>query len=40
MRHQVRQLEEPLGCYEKVVVVDPADGHFSGQYDLPDATAH
>ncbi len=40
VRHQVRQLEEPLGFYEKVVIVDPSDGPFSRQYDLPDATAH
>ena len=31
VRHQVRQLEEPLGFFEKVVVVDPSDGPFSRQ---------
>ena len=40
VRHQVRQLEEPLGFFEKVVVVDPSDGPFSRQYDRPDAIAH
>ncbi len=39
VRHQVRQLEEPLGFFEKVVVVDPSDGPFSRQYDRPDAVA-
>ena len=39
-RHQVGQLEEPIGFFEKVVVVDPSDGPFSRQYDRPDATAH
>ena len=37
---QVKQLGEPLGFFEKVVVVDPYDGPFSQQYDRPDAIAH
>ena len=40
VRHQVRQLEEPLPFCEKIVVVDPSDGPFSRQYDQPDAAAH
>ena len=40
VRHQVRQLEEPIGFCEKVVIVDPSDGPFSRQYALPDARAH
>ena len=39
VRHQVRQLEEPLGFFEMVVVVDRSDGPFSRQYDRPVAIA-
>ena len=38
--HQVRQLEEPVGFAEKVIVVDPFEGPFSRQYERPDAQAH
>ena len=40
VRHQVRQLEEPVGFIEKVVVVDPFEGPFSRQYERLDAQAH
>jgi len=40
VRHQVRQLEEPLPFCEKIVVVDPSEGPFSRQYGEPNATAH
>ncbi len=40
VRHQVGQLECPVGFIEKVVVVDTFEGPFSRQYDQPDAEAH
>ena len=40
VRHQVGQLEWPVGFLEKVVVVDPSEGPFSRQYEEPDAAAH
>ena len=40
VRHQVRQLEEPLPFCEKIVVVDPSEGPFSRQYDQPNAAVH
>ncbi len=40
VRHQVVQLEEPVRFVEKVVVVDPSQGPFLRQYDVPDADAH
>ena len=40
VRHQVRQMEEPVGLIEKVVVVDPFEGPFSRQYERSDAQAH
>ena len=40
VRHQVKQLEEPLAFCEKIVVVDPSEGPFSRQYDEANATAH
>ena len=40
VRHQVGQLEGPLGFVEKVVVVDPSEGPFPRQYDQPDPEAH
>ena len=40
IRHQVKQLEEPLPFCEKIVVVDPSEGPFSRQHDEPNATEH
>ena len=40
VRHQVGQLEEPVGFVEKVIVVDPFEGPFLRQYDDPDPEAH
>ncbi len=40
VRHQVEQLEEPVGFMEKVVVVDPTEGPFSRQYDNPNPAEH
>ncbi len=40
IRHQVRQLEEPVRFAEKVVVVDPFEGPYSRQYDHPNPEAH
>ena len=40
VRHQVGQLEGPVGFVEKIVVVDPSEGPFSRQYEEADADAH
>ena len=40
VRHQVGQLEWPVGFVEKIVVVDPSEGPFSRQYEQADADAH
>ena len=40
VRHQVGQLEEPVGFVEKIVVVDPFEGPFTRQYEEPNAEAH
>ena len=40
VRHQVGQLESPLGFVEKVIVVDPSEGPFPRQYDHPNPGAH
>ena len=40
VRHQVGQLEGPVGFAEKVVLVDPFEGPFPRQYDDPDRDAH
>lgn len=40
VRHQVKQLENPSGFVEKIVVVDPSEGPFLRQYDQPDSDAH
>ena len=40
VRHQVGQLEVPVGFLEKTVVVDPYEGPFTRQYEEPDADAH
>ena len=40
IRHQVRQLDEPVSFAEKVVVVDPFEGPYSRQYDDPNPEAH
>ena len=40
VRHQVGQLEGPLGFVEKVIVVDPSEGSFPRQYDHPNPGAH
>ena len=40
IRHQVRQLEEPLPFCEKIVIVDPSEGPFSWQYDEPNSAGH
>ena len=40
VRHQVGQLERPVGFVEKVVVVDPSEGPFLRQYEEANADAH
>ena len=40
VRHQVGQLEGPVGFAEKIIVVDPSEGPFSRPYEEPDAQAH
>ena len=40
VRHQVGQLEGPVGFVEKIVVVDPSKGPFLRQYADPDQKAH
>ena len=40
VRHQVGQLEWPVGFVESIVVVDPSEGRFSRQYEEVDADAH
>ena len=40
VRHQVSQLEWPVGFVEKIVVVDPSEGPFSRQYEEANAEAH
>ena len=40
VRHQVVQLDEPVGFVEKIIVVDPSEGPFLRQYEEADAEAH
>ena len=40
VRHQVRQLERPVGFAEKIVVVDGKFDGFNRQYDCANPTAH
>ena len=40
VRHQIDQLEKPVGFVEKIVVVDPSEGPFVRQYEQPNAELH